>query len=157
MSTLPQDLRYGLRMQARSPGFAAVTVLTLALGIGANTAIFSVMNTVMLRFLPVRDPQQLVYLRVEGRPSGTWETGEDSRTFSEYSFEQLRKERRVFSDLMAFVPLGVGGVVVRYGEGPEVVRGDMVSGNFFPGLGLDPARGRTLPSTTRGGMPRLPC
>ncbi len=144
MGTLLQDLRYGLRMLAKNPGFTAVAVITLALGIGANTAIFSVMNTVMLRFLPVPDPERLVYLRVQGRPSGSWETGDDSRTFNEPSFEQLRNQRRVFSDLMAFVPLGFSGVAVRYGEEPEVVRGDMVSGNFFSGLGVRPARGRTF-------------
>jgi predicted permease len=144
MANLFQDLKYGLRMLAKNPGFTAVAVLTLALGIGANTAIFSVMNTVMLRFLPVPDPDRLVYLRVEGRPSGTWETGDDSRTFNEPSFEQLRNERHIFSDLMAFVPLGFSGVAVRYGEEPEVVHGDMVSGNFFSGLGVRPARGRTF-------------
>jgi predicted permease len=142
MNTLLQDFRYGLRILAKNPGFTTVAVLTLALGIGANTAIFSVMNTVMLRYLPVPNPQQLVYLRAEGRPEGTWETGDDSRTFSEVTFEQLRTERRVFSDLMAFVPLGHSGVPVRYGEQPEVVHGDMVSGNFFSGLGVRPARGR---------------
>ena len=144
MTSLLQDLRYGIRMLAKNPGFTAVAVLTLALGIGANTAIFSVMNTVMLRFLPVPDPDRLVYLRVEGRPSGTWETGDDSRTFNEPSFEQLRNQKSVFSDLMAFVPLGFSGVAVRSGEEPEVVQGDMVSGNFFSGLGVRPARGRAF-------------
>jgi predicted permease len=144
LENLLQDVRYGMRMLVKNPGFTMVAVLTLAFGIGANTAIFSVMNTVMLRFLPVPDPERLVYLRVEGRPSGSWETGDDSRTFNMPSFEQLRNQRQVFSDLMAFVPLGFSGVPVRYGEEPEVVQGDMVSGSFFSGLGVLPVRGRTF-------------
>jgi len=144
MTTLIQDLRYGLRMLAKNPGFASVAILTLALGIGANTAIFSVMNAVILRYLPVPNPQQVVYLRLNDRPSGTSETGDDSYTFSEYSFEQLRRTQHVFSDLIAFVPLNIGKVAVRYGENPEEAAGDMVSGNFFSGLGVQAARGRTL-------------
>jgi predicted permease len=144
LEDLLQDIRYGVRMLVKNPGFTVVAVLTLALGIGANTAIFSVMNTVMLRFLPVPDPERLVYLRVEGRPEGTWQTGDDSRTFNMPSFDHLRNERAVFSDLMAFAPLGISGVTVRHGEEPEVVPGDMVSGNLFSGLGVRPARGRTL-------------
>ncbi len=144
LETFVQDIRYGLRQLRRNPGFTAVAVLTLALGIGANTAIFSVMNTVMLRFLPVQDPERLVYLRLENRPSGTWETGDDSWTFNMPSFDEMRKQRQVFSDLMSFAPLGFNGVAVRYGQEPEVVQGDMVSGNFFSGLGVLPARGRTF-------------
>ena len=64
------------------------------------------MNAVLLRYLPVPDPERVVYLRVEGRPSGTWETGDDSLTFNEPAFEHMRGERRVLSDLVAFVPLG---------------------------------------------------
>jgi len=90
----------------------------------------------------VPDPERVVYLRVEGRPSGTWETGDDSLTFNEPAFEQMRGERRVLSDLVAFVPLGFGPVAVRSGDEPEVARGDMVSGNFFSGLGVRLARGR---------------
>lgn len=144
MPTIMQDLRYGLRMLAKNPGFAGVAILTLALGIGTNTAIFSVMNAVILRYLPVPNPQQVVYLRLNDRPSGTSETGDDSYTFSEYSFEQLRRTQHVFSDLIAFVPLSIGKVAVRYGENPEEAAGDMVSGNFFSGLGVKAERGRLL-------------
>jgi predicted permease len=142
MATLLNDLRYGLRMLAKNPGFTAVAVVTLALGIGANTAIFSVMNAVVLRFLPVPEPQQLVYLQNSNRPDNTWQTGEDTFSFTEYTFEQLRNQHRGLSDLMAFVPLGISKVAVRYGEAPEEAWADMVSGNFFSGLGVTLARGR---------------
>ena len=154
MQTLIHDLRYALRMLAKSPGFAVVAILTLALGIGANTAVFNVMNAVLLRYLPVPDPERVVYLRVEGRPSGTWETGDDSLTFNESAFEQMRGERRVLSDLVAFVPLGFGPVAVRSGDEPEVARGDMVSGNFFSGLGVGSRAAAVSRSTTRDGTLR---
>src|SRR5215472_10256398 len=106
MGNVIGDIRYGARVLRRNPVFTAVGILTLALGIGANTAVFNVMNAVLLRYLPVPDPERVVYLRVEGRPSGTWETGDDSLTFNEPAFEHMRGERRVLSDLVAFVPLG---------------------------------------------------
>ena len=74
MGNVIGDIRYGARVLRRNPVFTAVAILTLALGIGANTAVFNVMNAVLLRYLPVSDPERVVYLRVEGRPSGTWET-----------------------------------------------------------------------------------
>ena len=138
-----QDLRVGLRQLRKSPGFASVAILTLALGIGANTAVFSVMDAVLLRSLPVRDPQQLVYLHSSDTPGGQTGYGDTSMRMQVY--EALRPETRVFSDLMAWVPLSAGGgVPARFGAEPEELRGDMVSGNFFSGLGVPAALGRVF-------------
>lgn len=140
-----QDLRYSARQLYKSPWFTATIVLTLALGIGANTAIFSVMNAVLLRDLPVPNPQELVYLHVpNGQPDGASNTGNSTTSFSEPVFEDLRQDHNAFADLIAFVPLAIGKVAVRYGDTPEEVEGDMVSGNFFSGLGVKLARGRAF-------------
>ena len=137
-----QDLRYALRQLRRTPGFAVVAVLTLALGIGANTAIFSVMNAVILRFLPVPEPRQLFFLQTDGTPNGATQTGNWTSSFTEYAFEQLRTRNDIFSDVMAYVPLGIPKVAVRYGAEPEEAQAEMVSGNFFSGLRVQMARGR---------------
>lgn len=144
MYSLVHDLRYAFRQLRNAPGFAVTAVLTLALGIGANTAIFSVMNSVLLRGLPVPDPQALVYLHVlPNQPSGASNTGNSDSSFSEPVFEQLRQDHRAFADVMAFVPLSLSGkTAVRFGDTPEEAEGDMVSGNFFSGLGVQLARGR---------------
>src|ERR1051326_3518221 len=142
MSTMLQDLKYGLRQLGKNPGFTAVAVLTLALGIGANTAVFSVMNAVLLRYLPVPNPQQLVYLHTDSIPSGGSETGNPPNTLNMATFQQFRTEHRVFQSLAAFVPLAVGKVSVRSGQEAEAASVDMVSGNFFSGLGVRLARGR---------------
>ena len=143
VETCWRDVRYAVRMLRKSPGFTLVALLTLALGIGGNTAVFSVMNTVLLRYLPLPNPQQLVFLRLpNGPPNGLSTTGDDDRSFSYPVFETLRKEHAVFSDLMAYMPLAVDKVAVRIGEEPEEAEGDMVSGNFFSGLGVSFARGR---------------
>lgn len=145
MNTLFQDLKYALRQMRNAPLFAITAVLTLALGIGANTAVFSVMDAVLLRGLPVPNPQQLVYLHVpDGQPDGAFNTGNSTTSFSEPVFETLRQDRRAFADLIAFVPLSTSGkVAVRFGDAAaEEAEGDEVSGNFFSGLGVLPARGR---------------
>src|SRR5690348_9020470 len=118
MNTLFQDLKYALRQMHNAPLFALTAVLTLALGIGANTAVFSVMDAVLLRGLPVPNPQQLVYLHVpDGQPDGAFNTGNSTTSFSEPVFEILRQDRRAFADLIAFVPLSTSGkVAVRFGD-----------------------------------------
>ena len=146
MNSLFQDLRYGLRQLLKSPGFSAVAVLTLALGIGANTAIFSVVNAVLLRYLPVPNPQQLVYLQTDGMPQAAMESGNPAYTFNLATFQQLQNDRRVFSHLMAFVPLAWGTTPVRIGSEAEEATGDLVSGNFFSGLGVRAERGHTFTS-----------
>jgi predicted permease len=145
MTGLAQDLRYALRQLRKNPGFTAVAVLTLALGIGANTAVFSVMNAVLLRLLPVRDPQRLYYVQIgnDGNPPpSVSSTGDSNKSFSEPVFEALRQRNDVFADLMAYAPLSVGKVAVRYGDSPEEAEGEEVSGNFFSGLTAQIVRGR---------------
>src|SRR5437870_7793995 len=94
-----QDVRYGLRQLRRSPGFTAVATLTLALGIGANTAIFSVVDAVMLRMLPVESPEQLVQVGFQGKRSGESFVGE---SFPYPLFKELRQYNQVFTDISAF-------------------------------------------------------
>jgi predicted permease len=139
-----QDIRFGLRQLLRNPVFTVVAVLTLALGIGANTAIFSVTNAILLRFLPVPNPQQLVYLHTSDFPRGMVQSGYGETSLNEPTYEELRNEKRAFSDLIAYAPLSFSKVSVRYGTEPEEAEADMVSGNFFSGLGVQPAIGRTF-------------
>src|SRR4051794_34716178 len=117
------DVRYALRGMRRSPGFTTVAVLSLALGIGANTAIFSLINTLMLRPLPVREPGQLVELlrRFPDEPA--------LNAFSWQTYEYFRDNNHVFSSLMA---IGVNALPVRStGSEPERMNVTYVSGDFF--------------------------
>ena len=132
-----QDLRYGFRMLTKNPGFTAVTVITLALGIGANTAIFSLINTLMLRLLPVREPGQLVELltRYPGDPR--------VNAFSWSSYGHFRDHNHVFSGLIG--TSGPSRLNVRSESlEPETLTGEYVVGNFFPVLGVKPAIGRLI-------------
>ena len=141
LDKLLRDVRFGLRSLRQSPGFAATAILTLALGIGANTAVFSVMNAVLLRSLPVNDPDRLVYLRTSNPPRGTG-TIDSNETFSYPVYDALRQQSRGLSPVMAYAPLSNSKVAVRYGAQPEEAEGDMVSGTFFSGLGVKLQRGR---------------
>lgn len=141
LDKLAADLRYGLRSLLQSPGFALTAILTLALGIGANTAVFSVMNAILLRSLPVADASRLVYLRTSGPPPHTG-TIDTTQTFSYPVYEALRSQNRVPFPVVAYVPLSGNKVTVRYDSQPEQAEGDMVSGTFFSTLGVNLPRGR---------------
>lgn len=141
LDKLLRDLRFGLRSLRQSPGFTATAILTLALGVGANTAVFSIMNAVLLRSLPVADPDRLVYLRTSNPPRGTG-TIDSNGTFSYPVYDALRRQTRGLWPVMAYVPLSGSKVAVRYGAQPEEAEGDMVSGTFFSGLGVNLPLGR---------------
>lgn len=138
---LLRDLKFGLRSLLESPGFTLTAILTLALGMGANTAVFSVMNSVMLRSLPVEDANRVVYLRTSNSPRGTG-TIDTTETFSYPVYDALCKQGGALSAVIAYVPLSGNKVAVRYGAEPEEAEGDMVSGAFFSGLGVKLQRGR---------------
>ena len=146
MTNVIQDLQYALRQLRKSWAFTLVVVLTLAMGIGANTAVFSVMNAILLRLLPVSRPEGLTYVQMangQGQAPGGSNTGDSSTSFTEETFEAFRQRTDVFEDLIAYVPLSfTGSVPVRYGDLPEESEGEEVSGNFFSGVGVRLQRGR---------------
>jgi predicted permease len=138
MSTLTQDLRYTVRALARTPAFTVVVVLTLGLGIGANTAIFSLMDQMLLRLLPVKSPGELVQLDGPGTFSGRTQ---DDRTFSYPMYADLRDQNQVFTGLVARAP---ASATVTYRGQAERVDAEMVSGNTFDVLGVGAIVGRTF-------------
>src|SRR5882762_8864179 len=125
-------------MLARTPGFTAVAVLTLALGIGANTAIFTLLDQVLLRLLPVKDPQQLVLLTMRGRHYGSnW----GGNAVSHPMFRDFREHNEVFSDMFCRFP---NSASLSFGQQSERVSVELVSGTYFSTLGVVPALGRIL-------------
>src|SRR5215813_2714180 len=134
MNTFLQDLRYGLRMLAKNPGFTVVGLLTLALGIGANTAIFSVVNSVLLGPLPFRDADRLAIVW-ESRPA------ENQNTINPANFMDWKEQNNVFEDMAAFADFR--SVVIGDGE-PEEIPSQIATPNLFSVLGVEALRGRTL-------------
>lgn len=161
MYMLWQDLKYGLRMLGKKPGFTAIAVLTLALGIGANTAIFSLIDAVMLKSLPVKRPQQLVLFKWNTHhwPPHFSQTGGDSRlSFSYPAFKQFSMQNQALASVFAFVPLGYNqqNVTVTLNGEPTLASGEMVTGDYFSGLGVTPLLGRTITEEDeQPGAPRV--
>jgi hypothetical protein len=152
-----QDIGYGLRVMRRSPVLAAAALLSLALGIGATTAIFSVMDAVMLKSLPVSEPGQLVLLqwrsqklppgffmgRLQGMGPGSGSTGTVGWSFSYPGYETLKQQAHVLKDAAAFVDAADRATIFARGEADQSRR-VMVSGNFFKTLGIAASHGRLL-------------
>ena len=153
LGELIADVRFGWRQLRRNPGFAAVAVVTLALGIGANTAIFSLINTVMLKTLPIKDPGRLVMLRWKANKSpqlngfsayggcpGDGSTAWTGCSFSYLTFQSVDQQRQVLSECFAATGLEQFVVIAR-GEA-DLATGQLASGEFFEALGVTAQRGR---------------
>jgi putative ABC transport system permease protein len=144
VETFLQDLRYAFRMLSKSPGFTIVAVLTLALGIGANTAIFSVVNGVLLKPLPYRQPDRLVSLFLHGR-------GLDRGVMGTADFLALNQRQKAFEQVAAFSPSSIGFTLTGFGS-PQMIPGTSVTSDFFSVLGAQPFMGRAfLPEEGRPG------
>jgi predicted permease len=155
METLIQDTRYGLRMLIKSPGFTVIAILTLALGIGVNTAIFSLLNQVLLSRLPVRQPEQLVIVSSPGSKQGhvSSDTSDGAESFSYPMYKDLRDHNEIMEGFIARFSTSLS---ITFQGQTERTSGELVSGNYFEVLGVNPAIGRTFTSEddiTPGGHP----
>src|SRR5579864_3301436 len=146
MTGLIQDIRFGLRQLLKSLGFSSVAIVTLALGIGANTAIFSLLNAVLLRNLPVHQPEQLVFF---GKALATGSTNflpsESAQLFSYPFFREFRRRNEAFSNVAAIgsILFGSHGRVAG-GANLEKINVELVSGTYFNTLGVNAIHGRAL-------------
>jgi len=143
MESLLQNLRYALRQLRKYPGFTAIAVLTLAVGIGANAAIFSLVDQVILKQLPVEEPDRLVQLKFVGSDTGHTDSygGASEVYFSYPMYRDLRDQNSVFSGMLAMFPKQVG---IQWKNASSLVNSELVSGNYFSLLGVKPALGRLL-------------
>ncbi len=138
MSTLWTELRYALRMLRKSPVFTAIAVLSLAVGMGANTAIFSLVDQILLRLLPVKEPEQLTMLAMKGMHYGSnW--GGNALSYPMYS--DFRDNNQVFSGMFCRFPSAAS---LTFGGQTERVAAELVSGTYFQVLGVGAAMGRTI-------------
>src|ERR1044072_2640655 len=153
MNTIINDLRYGFRMMLKQKGVTAVALLSLALGIGANTALFSIVDAMLLKMLPVKDPDALVLFKsmapkefsvgsYNGSSNDDPVTGQRVMTSFPYqSYQRLREQQGPMSDIFAF---GNVSLNVSADGQADVARGQAVSENYFSALGVQPALGRLL-------------
>jgi len=143
MQTIVQDVRYALRQLRKSPAFTLTVIVTLALGIGANAAVFTLFDQVLLRMLPVEKPKELVRFEWKGAFSGSASSfgGDDHNYFSYPMYKDLRDQNKVFQGMLAADRTGVG---VSWRNQAENEDAEVVTGNYFQLLGLKPAVGRLL-------------
>jgi len=163
---LVQDLRHAGRVMAAQPLFSVMAVLSLALGIGANTAIFSFMNAILMRALPVQHPESLVVFNwhamqrppvIHSSSGSQWQEprlGLTSGNMPYGFFEQVHASNPVFSSVFGFS--GYGTVNAQVGGVADLARTEFVTGDFFSGLGVPPAAGRLLDSADDLESARLP-
>lgn len=140
LETLSQDLRFGLRQLRLNPCFALTAIVSLSLGIGANTAIFTLFDQILLRLLPVRNPHELVQLRMEGGRFGS-QSGDGLHTFSHPLYLDLRDRNTVFAGLTG---QRIARTSLMGTDRNEMITIGMVAGNYFEVLGVHPAEGRLL-------------
>src|ERR1035441_7799362 len=141
MNTLLHDIRYTLRQLRKSPAFTLTVIVTLALGIGANAAVFALFDQVLLRMLPVERPKELVRFVWTGDFSGSASSfgGDRSNYFSYPMYKDLRDKNQVFEGVLAADRTGVG---ISWHNQAENKDAEIVTGNYFQLLGLKPALGR---------------